>query len=1059
MKIRHYLSASVLGLTAGLLLPAAAAAQDTPAEPAAAPEDAGDSAASDGAVIVVTGSRIARPNLESTVPISTVTGDEFFQTGQTSVGDVLNELPALRSTFSQSNAGRFLGTVGLNMLDLRGLGTQRTLVLVNGRRHVAADILGNAVSPDINTIPSDLIERVDIITGGSSAVYGSDAIAGVVNFILKKDFEGIRLRAQGGVSKYGDAGSYVMAGMVGTNFAEGRGNIVVHGEYAHQNILYGASRPHILQNDAFIQVDSDPAGTPNGSDGIPDRIFFRDIRGATISSSGMFSIVNRVSTPRCGLGLNPGSAQQAYNCNFLVTPDGRTLTPQTGTRAGFGPNGVFIGGNGASNREENLIVLYPNYDRYAVNLLGRFEVSEAFEPFVEAKYVKTRSFGRSSGPAFVQGSSIDANRERIRLDNPFLSPQMRSLLVNEILASGVNPNLATPTTLTAAQIAAINAGTFRVSYRKNFTDLGVRDEDSDRQTFRIVGGARGQFNDDWQYELSVNYGRFREDNKVTGNINVQRFLLALDAGTDPVTGQIRCRSQFDPAAAFGIGGEFADRLLAADIAACVPLNPFGRGDVAAARNYIVQDTVSRSTLSQLVVSGFLSGDSSDWFELPGGPVGFALGGEYRRESLFYQADPLVENGLTFYNALPTFDPAPFVVKEAFGELRLPTLADTPLFRELTINAAGRVADYKGATGTVYSFNLGVDWSPISDLRLRGNFSRAVRAPNLSETAAPLSQNFAPGFQDPCRPANIGGGSATRPANCAAALGPLLPTFDLPAYSLETVSGSNMNLRAERSDSWTIGGVYQPQFAPGLSLSVDYYKITVDDVIIQPTAQQIANACYDAATLDNQFCDLFERHLGPGQGPNDEDPGQIIDGTLDQVPLNYAALRARGIDVELGYRRDIEGFGMLSGRLVYTHVLQLDQFFNPADPTFANRVLSELGDPQDAFNIDLGWTSGPLTLGYQLRYLSKMVLNQYEDFFSVQGRPPQDADWADRQFYPSVVYHDVRLGFDVNKQFNFYMGIDNFTNRKPPLGATGIGAGSGIYDVRGRFFYAGAVAKF
>jgi outer membrane receptor protein involved in Fe transport len=231
------------------------------------------------------------------------------------------------------------------------------------------------------------------------------------------------------------------------------------------------------------------------------------------------------------------------------------------------------------------------------------------------------------------------------------------------------------------------------------------------------------------------------------------------------------------------------------------------------------------------------------------------------------------------------------------------------------------------------------------------------------------------------------------------------------------------------------------------------------VIIQPTAQQIANACYDAATLDNQFCDLFERHLGPGQGPNDEDPGQIIDGTLDQVPLNYAALRARGIDVELGYRRDIEGFGMLSGRLVYTHVLQLDQFFNPADPTFANRVLSELGDPQDAFNIDLGWTSGPLTLGYQLRYLSKMVLNQYEDFFSVQGRPPQDADWADRQFYPSVVYHDVRLGFDVNKQFNFYMGIDNFTNRKPPLGATGIGVGSGIYDVRGRFFYAGAVAKF
>lgn len=1048
----------MLGLSVAQLVPVAAYAQESQT---GTPEDSGAEEGEGGAddVILVTGSRIARPNLESTVPISTVVGEEFFQTGQTSVGDVLNELPSLRSTMSQSNAGRFLGTVGLNLLDLRGLNVQRTLVLVNGRRHVAADILGNAVSVDVNTIPSDLIDRVDIITGGSSAVYGSDAIAGVVNFVLKKDFEGIRLRGQSGISKYGDAGSYVMAGMFGTNFAEGRGNIVIHGEHAHQDIVYGAARPHILQNDAFLQVDSDPAGTPNGSDGNPDRVFFRDIRGSTISSSGLFSIVNRVSNPRCGLGLNAGSAQQAYNCNFLVTPDGRTLTPQTGTRVGFGPNGAFIGGNGASNREENLMVLYPNYDRYAVNVLGRFELSEALEPFIEAKYVKTRSFGRSSGPAFVQGSSIDANRERIRLDNPYLSPQMRSLLTSEILASGVNPNLSTPTTLTATQIAAINAGTFRVAYRKNFTDLGVRNEDSDRQTFRIVGGVRGKFNDDWQYELSVNYGRFSEDTKVLGNINTQRFLLSIDAGVDPATGQVRCRSQFDPAAAFGLGGAFADGLLAADIAACVPLNPFGRTDVSAARSYIVQDTISKAKLEQFVVSGFMSGDSSAWFELPGGPVGFALGAEYRSESLFYQADPLVENGLTFYNALPTFDPEAFKVKEAFGELRLPILAITPVFEELTLNAAGRVADYKGATGTVYSFNVGADWAPIQDLRLRANFSRAVRAPNLSETSAPLNQNFAPGFQDPCRPANIGSGSATRAANCAAELGALLPTFDLPAYSLETVSGSNADLRAEKSDSWTIGGVFQPDFAPGLSLSVDYYKITVDDVIVSPSAQQIANACYDAATLNNQFCELFERNAGPGQGPNDEDPGQILDGTLDQVPLNYAALKVRGIDVELGYRRDIEGFGALSGRFVYTHVLQQDQFLNPADPTFANQVMSELGDPQDAFNIDLSLKTGPVTLGYQFRYLGKMVLNLYEDFFSVQGRAPQDADWADRQFYPSVVYHDVRLGIEANDRFNFYMGVDNATNRKPPLGLTGIGAGSGIYDSRGRFFYAGAVAKF
>ena len=193
-----------------------------------APADDTAEAADEG-TIVVTGSRIRSPNLESAVPVTAISGEQFFETGQTSVGDVLNELPALRSTFSQSNAGRFLGTVGLNLLDLRGLGTERTLVLVNGRRHVAGDPLASGVSVDVNTIPSDLIDRVDIVTGGSSAVYGSDAIAGVVNFILKKDFDGARLRAQGGLSKYGDAGSYVVAGMVGKNFADGRGNVVLHG--------------------------------------------------------------------------------------------------------------------------------------------------------------------------------------------------------------------------------------------------------------------------------------------------------------------------------------------------------------------------------------------------------------------------------------------------------------------------------------------------------------------------------------------------------------------------------------------------------------------------------------------------------------------------------------------------------------------------------------------------------------------------------------------------------------------------------------------------------------
>jgi outer membrane receptor for ferrienterochelin and colicin len=182
--------------------------------------------------VIVTGSRIARPNLESSVPVTTVSGEEIYHTGDASLGDLLNDLPGLRSTFSQSNSSRFLGTAGLNLLDLRGLGTQRTLVLVNGRRHVGADILNNAVSPDINTFPADLIDHIDVVTGGDSAIYGSDAISGVVNFVLKKDFQGLQFRGQGGKSAYDDAGSYYASVLAGTNFMDGRGNIAGNVEYA-----------------------------------------------------------------------------------------------------------------------------------------------------------------------------------------------------------------------------------------------------------------------------------------------------------------------------------------------------------------------------------------------------------------------------------------------------------------------------------------------------------------------------------------------------------------------------------------------------------------------------------------------------------------------------------------------------------------------------------------------------------------------------------------------------------------------------------------------------------
>ena len=512
-----------------------------------APAFAQDSASEeDLQEVVVTGSRIARPNLESTVPITSIGVDDIVSTGDIAVGDLLNDLPALRSTFAQSNSQRFLGTTGLNLLDLRGLDTQRTLVLVNGRRHVGADILGDAVAPDVNTFPTDLIERIDVVTGGSSAVYGSDAIAGVVNFVLKRDFEGVQFRGQGGESKYGDASNYFGSVVAGTNFAEDRGNVAVNFEYAKQDAFYASDRPNLRKNSNFVTVDTDPAGIQAGSDGVPDRLFYGDIRNTTTALGGLLQFSPAAGLAPCG--RDPLGA--AYRCNYIFQPDG-SLVAQTGTRIGLAPNGNFDGGNGNTNREGKLLAIYPRLERYSLNLLGHYTVSEAFEPYIEAKYVRTKSL-REGLSAFFQGSTIDGTFERPRFDNPFLTDANRAAINAARVQAGLAP---------------ITNGATRLTLFKTMSDFGPRSEDATRETTRIVLGATGSFAGDWKYDASVNYGEFKEKTAVLNNLNQQRFILAMDATRDPA-GNIVCRSKIDPAARniypFSNDDAFAQSLLAAD---------------------------------------------------------------------------------------------------------------------------------------------------------------------------------------------------------------------------------------------------------------------------------------------------------------------------------------------------------------------------------------------------------------------------------------------------------------------------------------------------------------
>lgn len=1092
-----------LATAAMIAFAAATAAQAQEAAAPAETQDCADAngsdcAADDKAAIIVTGSRIARPNLSSVVPITSIGGEDFIKQADTSVGDALNDLPQLRSTYSQQNPGSGIGIAGLNLLDLRGLGTSRTLVLVNGRRHVPADILSNAVSPDVNTIPNDLIERVDVVTGGNSAVYGSDAIAGVVNFVLKRNFDGAQLRASAGVAEEGFGGNQYISGMIGRNFADGRGNVTLHGEYSHQDRVFGSAISSFSRVDGFVTADLDTGS----SDDIPDTVFTRDIRSTTINRFGLVPITQKPTNPICGSSLVATNGAPsttgggAFNCVYIFTPEG-SLVQQTGTRVGSGLNGSFIGGNGQTGREDQLLSVLPRMDRYNLNMLAHYEFSDAAEVFFEGKWNRVDARGSNAGPAFIQGTFSQFDyRERVRLDNPFLTSAQRTQLADAILQSGCNVSLTTACTqtrttassvgdsslgtggaLNSTDIARINDGSYRVVISRNLADSGLRDEEFRRETYRLVGGIRGTFNDDWKYELSLNYGKFKENTTTFGYSDRQRFMLAMDAGINPATGRIECRAKYDPASAKilsrSLTAEQTAALtakLAADIAACVPYNPFGGKDNAAAAAYFIYNAKHEASIDQLVASGYVSGDTSQFFNLPGGPVRFAIGGEYRREKAYYKQDPYVEAGYTNAVVIPTFDPEAFEVKEGYGEIQIPLLADRPFFRELTVSGAARVAGYQGGTGTVWAYNGGLEWAPLDDLRFRGNYGRSVRAPNVSETGFPLVPNFANSFADPCRPNKIAA-NAARTANCQADLGSLLSNLTDTSYSLGIVSGSNPNLKAETSDSYTVGFVAQPAFIPGLSVSADYYHITVNGIIASVSAQQIVDNCYDQPSLDNVFCESFQRWRGPGNGSFGEIPGAIQFNTLVQAPLNYAKRVREGIDTQVTYRTNLATDWKLYTNLIYTHNFTISNFQDPTNPKLENRILEELGDPKDEFRWDVDLTYKQFTLGYRMRFIGSMFNGAYEDYnvlpsacTSSTNCPPFNADAVDILKYPSVIYHDLRFEWNIAgagfaRDFQFYTGVNNLTNKLPPLGSTATGAGSAIYDYRGRSYYAGFRARF
>lgn len=1031
---------------AALAFAAPAVAQD--AVEAATENEAAEQVAEPTGNIIVSGSRIQRPNLDATVPIASLTAAELTQTGNVNLGDRLALLPQFRPTFTSQNSGRFIGTAGISILDLRGQGTARTLVLQNGLRHVSSQ--PGAQTVDVSTIPVDLIERVDIITGGNSSVYGSDAIAGVVNFVLKRDFEGISVRAQNGISDEGDGNNLIAAVTAGTNFSGGRGNIAVSLEYNKNDPIFfsqrdyagafnGRSQFQLVQDTSVSGPNRTPE--PAAGDGIIDNEFLANIKNIGISTGGAFTSTCPAATtsPRgvlnCSGQFNSQGAQ--FGNVFVFLPDGSLV--QNVVERDFRPfgSGNAQGGLGSTLRETGLLQI--GNTRYSANLLASYDVSEGFRPFLEAKFVRTESL-QEGQPTFFQGSGglLGVN---FSVNNPFLTPQARGVLATSL---------------------APGASTFTLQ-RFN-TDFGGRGEDHARDVYRVVVGAEGNFFDTWSYNVAFNYGRVETTYQTNGNVLVANYRNAVNAVRNPA-GQIVCAIN-------------ADAIATNDDPACRPLNLFGLGAPSSeALQYILFNSSREQWSEQKNAVASISGDLGKLFELPGGPIQFAIGGEWRQEDSFSAFDDVTRSGQTFLNAIANFDPPTLEIWEAFGEVRIPILADVPFFQELTLEGAGRVSDYNsGTTGTIFSYNAGGVWSPVEGLRLRANYGRAVRAPTQGDLFSAQAQTFLNGLVDPCGQQNINA-NPNRVANCAAAGVPTTQTFNgvtepftnRAASGISGVSGGNPNLFAEESDSWTVGAVFTPTFLPGFSMSVDWYQIKLKDAINTIGGQTVINQCYDdPGGINNPFCAaVFRNPNGTFRGQtNVLNGGETIsfnttgDGiSFIQGPFNYARQETSGIDLDLNYTHNFDGDWRLSARALVTWLLERNVFTSVTDPNFLTRERSVLGNPE--WNGQLNVTAGykNFDLLYSLRYLSKQTIGNWRTQNVEQGRPPENLDAFPQVYYPSVTYSDIRGSIRVNDAHTFFLGVDNVFDKLPPLDLLGDGAGSAIFPNMGRFFYAGFTASF
>ncbi len=993
-----------------------AAAQQAPADQSIA--TSADAAPDADDAIVVTGSRIRRAGLDNAAPVAEITTQTITDRGFITAADALNNLPSNAPVLNQADGSGNASGPGYQAPNLFNLGPGRTLTLFNGRRMVttgsgigSADGVGNAFV-DANIIPLGLLDRVEVYQGGGAAVYGSDAIAGVVNYIVKKDFSGLELDAQNGISSRGDYATHSLRATAGVNFGGGRGNVAIDLGYSKSPTLLFGARP--LSNLGRLTVSNTADTGP--ADGIPA---VKEIFNAAFwpfNSNGV--IFTRAAPVSQFLARSGGNALQ-------FSPDGSVIPYNTGVL-----QGIPFAAGGDGFKYQALAGLRTGVERYTANLVGHYDLTDRISISTELLYARTIGTEIPQGNSYTTLNAGAYNGPVVFTNaNPYLSTQARTLL------GAANPAFA---------------GGAPLYLSKYFYDLTPANDQTTRtDTYRAALALEGDFDvgaRNFYWSLAGSYARVEGAQRSWQVVN-SRFQNAINAVSSG--GQIVCAIN-------------ADANPSNNDAACAPINPFGDGNVsAAARNYVSTRAGTDWTNEQADLLATLGGTLAT---LPTGNADFSIAYEHRDERARF--DPLAANRLGSFGTgvRQVGQSGGYNTDEMSAELIVPLIGkdfQLPLVRLLEAKGAFRYVDNSYA-GHENVWDLGLRWEVVRGVTLRGSRSRNFRAPTLTQLLAPSASGLDSTGFDPCDADRITGGPnpAQRRASCLAlftanpgygvdadgtgrglSAAARLARFQNPSenFARATVTtGGNPALRNEISNTWTYGILLQPRMIPGLTISADRIEIDLKDGLSAFTTQDFTAACYDDPNPAAGVCSAFTRiATSDGLSPG----GTIATGTT--TTFNAGVIRYRGENYMVDYQFAIGDLLRTSdlGRLQLTASATHNTLLTTSvtGTTFVRSDGTYLS-PTWVGRFNAAYSKGPLRLTYQLQYRDRTAAGSN---VSIETTP--------NPVLARNIVHDVSAQVDLGS-VALRLGVDNLTDKDPSYPQIAYG------DILGRRFYAGARIK-